>query len=117
MFRLLILSLMQSALLAGGQVFLKVAMQRAPKFSFTWPIIRNYLTNWPFLYCGICMGAASLLWFYILKHYEFSVAYPLVSFSYVFGMIASVVVFHEVVPVTRWIGLALIVSGTFLLLR
>ncbi|MBR4327765.1 MAG: EamA family transporter [Bacteroidales bacterium] len=117
MLRLLILSLMQSAMLAAGQVFLKVAMQRAPKFAWKWVVIKDYLTNWPFLYCGLCMGGASLLWLYILKHYEFSVAYPLISFSYVFGMLAAVFVFHETVPWTRWIGLFLIVSGTFLLLK
>jgi len=117
MLRLLILSLMQSAMLAAGQVFLKIAMKRAPKFTFTWPVIKDYLTNWPFLYCGICMGAATVLWLYILRRYDFSVAYPLVSFSYVFGMIASVLIFHEIVPTTRWIGLILIVSGTFLLLK
>ena len=117
MLKLLILSLSQSALLALGQVFLKIAMSKAVKFQFTWSVIKLYLTNWPFLYCGICMGAASLLWLYILKHFEFSIAYPLISFSYVFGMIASILIFHETVPVTRWIGLGFIVIGTFFLLK
>lgn len=117
MLRLLILSLSQSFLLALGQVFLKIAMQNAPKFQFTWPIIKDYLTNWPFLYCGLSMGAASVLWMYILRHYEFSVAYPLTSFAYFFGMLASMLIFHETVPYTRWIGLGLIVVGTFFLLK
>jgi len=63
------------------------------------------------------MTAAMLIWFYILRHFEFSVAYPLTSFSYVFGVLAAVWIFGEAVPLTRWIGLGLIVLGTFLLLK
>ncbi|MBO7598576.1 MAG: EamA family transporter [Bacteroidales bacterium] len=117
MLKLLLLSLSQSACLAAGQVFLKIAMKNAPKFSFTWPVIKDYLTNWNLLFSGLSMGAATLLWFYILKHVDFSIAYPLISFSYVFGMLAAVFIFHESVPPTRWIGLALIVSGAFLILK
>ena len=117
MIKLLLLSLSQSACLAAGQMFLKLAMQNAPKFAFTWPIIKDYLTNWNLLFSGLCMAAATGLWFYILKHVDFSIAYPLISFSYVFGMLAAVFVFHEQVPPTRWIGLALIVSGAFMILK
>ncbi|MCQ2974071.1 MAG: EamA family transporter [Bacteroidales bacterium] len=117
MLKLLSLSLIQSAFLAFGQVFLKIAMKNAPKFVFTWTCIKDYLTNWNLLFSGICMGLATLLWFYILRHFEFSIAYPLISFSYVFGMIASVLIFKENIPTTRWIGLGLIVSGTFFLLK
>lgn len=117
MLKLLLLSLSQSACLAAGQMFLKLAMQNAPKFAFTWPIIKDYLTNWNLLFSGLCMAAATGLWFYILKHVDFSIAYPLISFSYVFGMLAAVFVFHEQVPPTRWIGLALIVSGAFMILK
>lgn len=117
MLKLLLLSLSQSACLAAGQVFLKIAMKNAPKFSFTWPVIKDYLTNWNLLFSGLSMGVATLLWFYILKHVDFSIAYPLISFSYVFGMLAAVFIFHESVPPTRWIGLALIVSGAFLILK
>lgn len=117
MLKLLILSLCQSACLASGQVFLKLAMNNAPKFQFTLKCIGEYLTNWNLLFSGLCMGAASLLWFYILKHYEFSTAYPLISFSYVFGMLAAIFVFNETIPFTRWIGVFFIVTGTFFLLK
>jgi len=117
MLKLLLLSLLQCACLAFGQVFLKIAMSKAEKFRFEWEIIKSYLTNWHLLYSGLCMTAAMLIWFYILRHFEFSVAYPLTSFSYVFGVLAAVWIFGEAVPLTRWIGLGLIVFGTFLLLK
>ncbi len=117
MLKLLTLSLSQCACLAMGQVFLKLAMVKMPKFEFSLSFFTALLTNWNLLFSGLSMGAASLLWFYIIKHYEFSIAYPLISFSYVFGMLAAIFVFHESVPVTRWMGLTLIVLGTFFLLK
>jgi undecaprenyl phosphate-alpha-L-ara4N flippase subunit ArnE len=54
---------------------------------------------------------------YILKHYPFSVAYPITSFAYVFGMLAAFFIFKEAIPPTRWIGVVLIVAGVFFLLK
>ena len=63
------------------------------------------------------MLAASLVWFHILRHYPLSLAYPLISISYVFGLLASILIFHEAVPLTRWIGVLLIMAGVALLTR
>ena len=52
-----------------------------------------------------------MLWLYILKHYPLSQAYPLISLSYVMGMLAAVFVFHEAVPLVRWLGVGLIMAG------
>lgn len=109
--RLLAISIIQSILLCGGQVLLKLALERmgavTPITDFLW---RN-LTNWWFLACGICYGMATLLWMYIVKHFPFSMAYPMISMSYVFGMFAAMFVFHEQIPPTRWIGVMLIMAG------
>ncbi|MBQ3690564.1 MAG: EamA family transporter [Bacteroidales bacterium] len=117
MLKLLALSLFQCALSALGQVFLKIAMSKAVKFEFTWTVIKSYLTNWNLLYSGLCMLGAMFTWFYILRHFEFSAAYPLTSFSYVLGVLAAMWFFGETVSPSRWLGLVLIVSGTFLLLK
>jgi undecaprenyl phosphate-alpha-L-ara4N flippase subunit ArnE len=103
--------------LAGGQVFLKFAMQRLGKFEWSWAFFRDLLTNWQFGASGISMATASLLWFYIIKHYELSVAYPLISISYIFGALAAVFIFHETVPMTRWIGIVLIMVGVAFLTK
>ena len=58
-----------------------------------------------------------MLWFYILKHFPFSMAYPMVSLSYVFGMIAAIVFFHEDVNLMKWIGVVLIMLGCFFIAR
>ncbi|MDR0795063.1 MAG: EamA family transporter [Tannerella sp.] len=108
---------LQSLFLASGQVFLKLAMMRMDKFSFTWKFFREATQNWAFAACGASMLLATLLWLYILKNYEFSIAYPLTSISYLIGMVAAIFVFHESIPLTRWIGVFLIMSGVFLVTK
>jgi undecaprenyl phosphate-alpha-L-ara4N flippase subunit ArnE len=117
MFRLIILATIQSFLLAACQVFLKLAMVRMGKFAFTWIFFKDQLTNWQFASSGVCFAAASILWMYMLKHFEFSVVYPLISISYVFAMLAAIYIFHETVPVTRWVGVGLIMLGVVFLAK
>jgi undecaprenyl phosphate-alpha-L-ara4N flippase subunit ArnE len=75
------------------------------------------LTNLWLLASGVSLISATILWGYILKHFEFSVAYPITAFAYVFGVLAAVYIFHETVPVTRWIGVGLIILGAILIVR
>ena len=111
MLKLISFSLIQCMFLAGGQVFLKFALRRMDTFSWTWKYFGALFTNWQFAASGISMLLASLIWFYIIKHYELSLAYPLTSISYIFGTLAALFIFGESVPVTRWIGVVLIMAG------
>ena len=116
-FSLLPLAVLQSICLAGGQVLLKFALGRMLPFSMTLAFWKSVFVNWQFAACGLCYGAGSLLWFYILKHFPLSMAYPMVSLSYVFGMIAAIVFFHEDVNLMKWIGVVLIMLGCFFIAR
>ena len=53
----------------------------------------------------------------IAKKYPFSMAYPLASMSYVFGMLAAIFIFHEDVPLTRWLGVVLIMGGCYFIAK
>ncbi|MBO7141446.1 MAG: EamA family transporter [Prevotella sp.] len=117
MWKIILYSLVQSALLVGGQVFLKFALMRMPAFAWTREFWLSLLSNWQFAACGLFFGAASLLWMYIVKTFPFSMAYPMVSLSYVMGMVAAIMFFHEEVSMTRWIGVAFIVLGCFLIAK
>ena len=75
------------------------------------------LVNWPLAASGASMIIATLIWFYILKHHEFSLAYPLISISYIFMMLASIFIFHETIPLTRWVGVVLILVGLFFMTK
>lgn len=115
--RLFLIAVVQSMLLCGGQVLLKFALQKMGGFAWTVHFFASQLANWWFLGCGICYAAATVLWMYIIKNFPFSMAYPMISLSYVFGMLAAMLIFHESIPATRWIGVALIMGGCILVAR
>ena len=118
MIRLLALTLIQCITLVAGQVFLKFALARMLPFSLSsMPFWSSVLLNWQFAMTGISYGVATVLWMYMMKRYEFSVIYPLISLSYVFGMIAAMIFFHETIPLTRWIGILLILLGSVLIVK
>lgn len=117
MYKVVVLTLVQSFLLACGQTSLKVALDRMPELAMSWACVKALVCNWYFLLVGIFFGTSTVLWLYILRTYPLSVSYPLTSFAYIFGMIASLVVFHETIPPARWIGVVLIMIGVFFLTR
>ena len=117
MLKLISLAVVKSALLSGGQVLPKFALEKMGKFEWTWRFFGDLLVNWWFLGTGICYASATVLWMYILKKFPFSMAYPMISLSYVFGMLAAVFIFHESIPLTRWLGVLLIMGGCVLIAR
>lgn len=117
MYKLILLSVFQSLCLVAGNAFLKLTLERIGKFHFAFSYIKQFLLSPLFLLCGICMGGATILWLYILKHYPFSAAYPLISISYLFGLIISWLVFKEPIPFLRWIGVVFIILGVILVVQ
>jgi undecaprenyl phosphate-alpha-L-ara4N flippase subunit ArnE len=117
MWTILPLAILQSLLLSGGQVLLKFALRGLEGFAWSWSYLGRVLTNWWLLGCGVCYAAGTLLWLYILKHYPFSMAYPMISLSYVFGMLAAWLIFREHISVSAWIGVAMIMGGCVLIAR
>lgn len=117
MWQIIPLALVQSLLLSLGQVLLKFALNKMDKFEWALSFFGNLLTNWWLLACGICYGLATILWLYILKKFPFSMAYPMISLSYVFGMFAAIIFFHEQITITRWMGVLLIMGGCFLIVK
>lgn len=96
---------------------MKFAMSKMPAFAWTREFWLGLLTNWYLAACGLFFGLASLLWMYIVKVFPFSSAYPMVSLSYVFGMLAAILFFHEEVSVMKWVGVMFIVLGCMLIAK
>ena len=117
MLKVIILTIFQCFLLASGQVCFKFAVEKIDKFRWASTFFADLLTNWWLLASGICLISATVLWGYILKQFDFSVAYPITAFAYVFGMLAAIFIFHEAVPLTRWIGVGLIILGVFFIAK
>lgn len=117
MWKIIPIALIQSVFLSLGQVFLKLAMNKMGEFHLSWKMIVSQLTNWWWLGCGLSFLTATVLWMYILKHFPFSIAYPMSSLSYVMGMLAAVFIFGEQVPLARWIGILFILVGCILIAK
>lgn len=117
MWRLTALAVVQSLLLCAAQVLLKTALTRMPPFALSGSYLQSALTSWPLAASGLAFAASSLLWMHMVKHYPLSTAYPMVSLSYVFGMLAAIIFFHEHVSPTKWAGLLLIVAGCYLIAK
>ncbi|MCF2738815.1 EamA family transporter [Bacteroides caecigallinarum] len=117
MFGLFALSVLQSILLASGQVLLKFGLANMKPFGWNLVFWRSVFLNWQFAASGVSFGLASILWMYIIKKYPLSMAYPLISLSYVFGLIAAILFFHESVGMIKWLGVFLIMCGCYLIAK
>jgi undecaprenyl phosphate-alpha-L-ara4N flippase subunit ArnE len=117
MLRVIILTVVQCFLLASGQVCFKLAVDKIEKFHWTWTYFAQIFSNAWLYISGICLILATILWGYILKHFEFSVAYPITAFAYVFGMLAAIFLFHETGSFTRWMGFGLVIMGVLLIAK
>ena len=117
MLRLIILIIIQSILLVAAQTFLKISVQLFGSFSWTWTYFKTVFTTWQFAASGLCALAAMLTWIYVLKHYEFSLAYPLLSISYIIGLFAAFFFLNELIPITRWIGVIIIMIGVYFVVK
>lgn len=114
---LIILIIVQSILLVAAQSFLKISVELFGKFSWSLQYFKTVFTTWQFAASGICAVTAMLVWMYVLKHYQFSLAYPLLSISYVIGLLAACFIFHEAVPLTRWIGVFIVMVGVYFIVK
>ncbi|MBQ0016821.1 MAG: EamA family transporter [Bacteroidales bacterium] len=117
MCRLLIFVIFQSIFFSGGHVMLKIALEKLPEFTWGKRYFLAVLTDWWLLGCGICFGIATVLYLYILKYFPFSQAFPLTAITYIFGVFAAFWIFGEVIPIIRWVGVLLIVSGCILVMQ
>lgn len=117
MLKLISLVTIQCFLLTASQVFLKKALMAFGSFQFTWQFFKGVFTNLSFALSGLSMVTATLIWVFVLKKFEFSTAYPLISISYIFGLFAAQFIFHETVSWNRWVGVAIIMLGVFLVVQ
>ncbi len=116
-----ILILIVTFLLAVAQILVKIGVDNLGGlnigiktfFSDIIPIILSYHL-W---LGGVTIVVSSLLWMKVLSKVELSVAYPLISISYVFGLLAAKYILGESIPSIRWVGVGVIGIGIVLLTR
>lgn len=102
-------------LLVTGQVLFKLGLQRAGGFG---------LQNWqklitsPLLISGLALyGIATLLWFAVLTRLPLSQAYPIQALAYVLALVPAYFLFGEIMTLSKYAGVAVILCGVYLLAR
>lgn len=114
-FLLLLMSVLTSV---GGQFFLKIGALKLGRVNIgnTVSHILSIVTT-PELLTGLaCYGLGALAYILLLTRVNLSVAGPSVSLVYVFSVLLGYFIFNEPIPVTRLVGLSLIISGVILVI-
>ncbi len=76
------------------------------------------ITTNPWLWIGIAFYLINFfLWIILLSRVDLSVAFPISSFTYIFVPILAIIFLHEQVPLMRWAGIVLIITGITLTTR
>lgn len=114
----LLLTIFTTCLLVVTQVLLKIWLQ---KYSFQILPLKKInlspLLSYELLGAGLSFIIGGIIWLGLLKRIDFSILYPLISISYIFGLLAAKYVFHESIPSIRWVGVFVIIIGVFLVSR
>lgn len=104
----------------AGQLLLKAGMdatgvQVALQPQALLELVRTVLGSWRLLFGFALFGASSLFWLTALSRVPLSVAYPVVSLSYVIILGTSVVLLGERPSLVTWAGALLVMGGVSLI--
>lgn len=116
---LIVYSIFNALLTALAQILLKFGVNRIGTFSTgnTSTFFMKALTS-PLVWCGAGLyGLSLVIWLAVLSKTNVSVAYPLLSLTYVFSMILAMWLLGEKVVLWQWIGAACIILGTVFIFR
>jgi len=111
----IILFLSNVILLVLGQTVWKIGTEKIAITGIN-SVINLILSPWIIL-GGLFYVVATAIWIFLLSKLPLSLIYPLQSIVYVFALIIAMVVFKEVIPITRWIGVIVILIGVFLVTK
>jgi drug/metabolite transporter (DMT)-like permease len=117
----LLIALIAILFLVGGQTLLKLGLNHIGGVSLfdgnaLGSLLGLFRTPWIML-GFVCYGLSALLWLDVLSKLDFSMAFPMVSLTYVFSLVIGRFIFHETVGLDRIIGVFLILAGLFFVIR
>jgi drug/metabolite transporter (DMT)-like permease len=109
------------SLTVTGELLLKNGMNRHGELNVSLdtlvPTAVKLFTN-PFLLGGfVFVFSGALFWLAVLSRWPLSLAYPLLSISYILGIGASVLLLKEKVSWVQLLGVLVIIVGVYLVSR
>ncbi len=109
-----LLALVSILLGAAGQFILKQAAGQLQTGGGLLALGLSML-NLKMLVAIACFVTSMVMWIFVLRKMELSIAYPMVSLGYVFVLLLSIFFLHENIYLTKLIGTGLIVTGVVVL--
>ncbi len=108
-------------LVIAGQTLLKLAVLRSggmPVLEIGIAgLVRKFVAV-PYIFIGFALyGVSAILWLDVLTKLDFSVAFPMVSLTYIGTLFVGRFLFNESVGLCRILGVLLICSGVFFVIR
>jgi drug/metabolite transporter (DMT)-like permease len=112
------LFLMAIALSAAGQLCLKMGALRLGKVNASnWIGHLLGMFTIPELLLGLCFyGLGAVAYILVLTRVNLSVAGPAAALIYIFSVFMGYFLFKETIPLSRAVGLGLIISGVLLVI-
>lgn len=104
-----------------GQTLMKLAIVRSggmPVLEIGMGGLARKCIEVPYIFLGFAAyGASAILWLEVLTEMDISVAFPLVSISYILALFIGRFLFDENINIYRVFGVLLICSGVFFIIR
>jgi drug/metabolite transporter (DMT)-like permease len=114
-----LLGLVSIMLLSAGQTSIKFGLNAIGGVNLSdgiMGLLRIFQTPW--VIAGFFFyGVSAILWLDVLSKLDFSLAFPMVALTYVFTLLIGRFFFGETIGWERILGVALILSGVFFLVR
>lgn len=94
-----------------GSLYLKKGSE---KFTLN---IKKWKDNLELVFGVFLYGVSTIFYLFALQYGELSVVYPLTSLSYIFISVLSIYYLNENMNKNKWMGIILIILGSFLVVR
>jgi drug/metabolite transporter (DMT)-like permease len=106
---------------AAAQLLLKGGTNRLGVITLNadnWASTLTRMAGEGYFVAGVAFyGVSLVVWILGLSRVPVSVAYPMLSLGYIVNAIAAHYLFGEAVTAQRWLGIAFIVAGVYLVAR
>ena len=106
-----VLALISISLGAVGQFGLKVGAGQLKLSNGIWAALMSYITNIYIVLSLLCFAASMIMWIFVLRKLELSIAYPMVSLGYILTLALAFFFLNEPLRLTKLVGTALIITG------
>jgi len=121
MLTVILLSVFTTFLITSGQVLWKIGLQKSGGFYIAEQglvnnVIRILTNEWVFSGFVVYIIATGFF-MYLLSKYDISLVIPISSVSFIFSLIAGALIFHEHISALRLVGVLVIITGIFMVLR